>query len=261
MKSCAVEADLCSLAALTGAPDYGARILNVLTRLGNAPDAAAAVEGFQSVLKLLGADAGVFLSFIRDDATRSSYRWLLACDPLWAVEYARRGWHEHDPWLRHALQGTEPIRSTEMDVTSQEEQEFASISSTLGFASAVIVPAHTGAGASRVGMLCLGSHKPGFFEDDSAYSVVRVLAQALAMELHRWQLNFMRKALLASTRISDAELDLLRHEAAGLTSKHIGAVLGIEAKTVDCRFQKLCAKLNSPDRRTAARIARLYGLL
>ena len=81
------------------------------------------------------------------------------------------------------------------------------------------------------------------------------------MELHRWHLNFMRSELLASTRISAAELDLLRHEQAGHTSKHIGAALNIEAKTVDCRFQKLCAKLNAPDRRTAARLARLYGLI
>lgn len=260
MKSCAAEADLFSLSALTGAPDYGVRILEVLTRLGDAPDAAAAVDEFQQALQLFGADAGVFLSFIRDDATRSSYRWLLACDPLWAVEYAKKGWHDHDPWLRHALHGTEAVRGTELSVLPDEE-EFATLSAAMGFASAVIVPAPTNAGASRVGMLCLGSHNFGFFEDDSAYAVVRVLARALAMELHRWQMNFMRNDLLANSRISDSELDLLRHEEAGHTSKHIGAVLSIEAKTIDCRFQKLCAKLNAPDRRTAARIARLYGLL
>lgn len=260
MKSFASETDLFSLSALTNAPDYGASILRVLTHLGDAPDAASAVEEFQQILQLFGADAGVFLSFVRDDATRSSYRWLLACDALWAVEYTRRAWHDHDPWLRHALHGTEPIRGTELNVLPDEE-EFAATSATLGFASAVIVPAPTNAGASRVGMLCLGSHNLGFFEDDGAFAVVRVLARALAMELHRWHLNFMRSELLVSTRISAAELDLLRHEQAGHTSKHIGAALNIEAKTVDCRFQKLCAKLNAPDRRTAARLARLYGLI
>ncbi len=260
MKFCAAEADLFSLSALTRAPDYGARILNVLTRLDDAPDSASAVDEFQEVLHLFGADAGVFLSFIRDDATRTSYRWLLACDPLWAVEYARNGWHDRDPWLRHALQGTEPVRDTELNVLPAEE-EFSAVSATMGFASAVIVPAPTNVGASRVGMLCLGSHNLGFFEDDGAYAVVRVLARALAMELHRWHLNFMRRELLATTRISDAEINLLRQEESGHTSKHIGALLNIEAKTVDCRFQKVCAKLNAPDRRTAARIARLYGLL
>lgn len=254
------EADLFSLAALTDAPEYGARILSILTRLGDVPDATAVVDHFQEVVQLFGADAGVFLSFIRDDATRSSYRWLLACDPLWAAEYSRNSWHEHDPWLRHALQCTEPVRDTELSVRPDEE-EFATTSATLGFASAVIVPAPTNVGGSRVGMLCLGSHNLGFFEDDDAYAVVRVLARALAMELHRWQMNFLRRGMLASTRISEAELDLLRHEEEGHTSKHIAASLHIEAKTVDSRFQKLCAKLCAPDRRTAARIARLYGLL
>jgi DNA-binding NarL/FixJ family response regulator len=37
--------------------------------------------------------------------------------------------------------------------------------------------------------------------------------------------------------------------------------LNIEAKTVDCRFQRVSAKLEAPDRRTAVRIARLYGIL
>ncbi len=260
MKSCAAETDLFSLASLTRAPDYATRILNALTRLSDAADPGVVVDEFQTILQLIGADAGVFLSFIRDDATRSSYRWLLACDALWAVEYTRNGWHDHDPWLRHAMLGTEPIRSTELSVLPHEEA-FAAMSARLGFASAVIVPAPSNAGASRVGMLCLGSHNLGFFEDDSAFTVVRVLARALAMELHRWQQSFTRHEMLASTRISEAELDLLRHEEHGRTSKHISAVLHIEAKTIDCRFQKLCAKLNAPDRRTAARIARLYGLL
>jgi DNA-binding NarL/FixJ family response regulator len=41
----------------------------------------------------------------------------------------------------------------------------------------------------------------------------------------------------------------------------IGAELNLDAKTVDSRFQRLSAKLDAPDRRTAARIARLYGVL
>jgi DNA-binding NarL/FixJ family response regulator len=152
------------------------------------------------------------------------------------------------------------VRSSELELASADEEAFAQASAELGFASAVIAPAPTCAGQSRIGVLCLGSNHAGFFDDDG-YGKVRVLARALAMELHRWLLQTIRKELLAKSRLTAADIELLRHEEAGHTSKVIGAALNIEAKTVDCRFQRISAKLDAPDRRTAMRIARLYGLL
>ena len=97
--------------------------------------------------------------------------------------------------------------------------------------------------------------------DNDGYARLRVLARALAMELHRWLRQTIRNELLARSWLTAADIELLRHEQAGHTSKVIGAALNIEAKTVDCRFQRVSAKLQAPDRRTAARIAHLYGLL
>ncbi len=244
MKHSAANGESHTLAALTRSPEYGARLIEILPAIGDAPTTEVAVDLFRQATTQLGADAGVFLSYLRDDATRASYRSLLACDPLWASEYARRKWHDHDPWLRHATHETEPAQA----------------SAKLGFASAVIAPAPTCAGQSRIGVLCLGSNHPGYFDDDG-YGKVRVLARALAMELHRWLLQAIRKELLAKSRLTAADIELLRHQEAGHTSKFIGAALNIEAKTVDCRFQRVSAKLDAPDRRTAVRIARLYGLL
>jgi Autoinducer binding domain/Bacterial regulatory proteins, luxR family len=243
-----------SLAALTRSPEYGARLIEILPAIGDAPTTEVAVDLFRQATMQLGADAGVFLSYLRDDATRASYRSMLAS------EYARRKWHDHDPWLRHATHETEPVRSSELELASADEEAFAQASASLGFASAVIAPAPTCAGQSRIGVLCLGSNRSGFFEDDG-YGKVRVLARALSMELHRWLLQAIRKELLAKSRLTAADIELLRHEQAGHTSKVIGAALNIEAKTVDCRFQRVSAKLDAPDRRTAMRIARLYGLL
>ena len=62
-----------------------------------------------------------------------------------------------------------------------------------------------------------------------------------------------RRALTTQVQIAQSR----RNEA----SKLIGAAMNLEAKTIDCRFQRLNAKLGAPDRRTAVRIARLYGLL
>lgn len=260
MKHSAANGESHTLAALTRSPEYGVRLIEILPAIGDAPTTEVAVDLFRQATVQLGADAGVFMSYLRDDATRASYRSLLACDPLWASEYARRNWHDHDPWLRHATHETEPVRSSELQLTSANEEAFVQASAALGFASAVIAPAPTCAGQSRIGVLCLGSHRQGFFEDDG-YGKVRVLARSLSMELHRWLLQAIRKELLAKSRLTAADIELLRHEEAGHTSKIIGAALNIEAKTVDCRFQRVSAKLDAPDRRTAMRIARLYGLL
>jgi len=260
MKHSAANGEAPNLAALTRSPDYGARAVEILPAIGDADGAESAMRLFTQAVAGLGANVGVFMSYLRDDATRASYRSLLACDPIWASEYARRGWFEHDPWLRHATHDTEPVRSSELALSSAEEEAFIQASVALGFTSALIAPAPTCVGQSRIGVLCLGSHHPGFF-DDEGYAKVRVLARALAMELHRWMQRTIRQELLSKSRLTEADITLLRHQVAGHSSKVIGAALNIEAKTVDCRFQRVSAKLDAPDRRSAVRIARLYGLI
>lgn len=258
MKCLTTTGDL-GLASLTRDAAYSARILAALPLLGDAEDAEAAVDRFHQVLRLMGADAGAFLSVIKDDATRTSHRSILACDPLWAAEYTRGGWHEHDPWLRHARLNSEPARGHELDVRP-DESTFVSVSAMLGFASSLVVPMPSPAGLSRIAVLTIGSHDPGFF-DGEGYVVFRILARALATELNRWLLRTIGRELIEGSGITADELALLRHEEAGHTSKMIAAELRIEPKTIDCRFQRLNAKLDAPDRRTSARIARLYGLL
>jgi DNA-binding CsgD family transcriptional regulator len=259
MKPCAQIADPFGPATQPGASEHGAMALDLLTGFDIADNADSAVQQFHGALELIGADAGVFLSVIRDDAARTSYRSLMACDPVWAIEYARLGSHEHDPWLRYALHNEDPVRHTELKVLPSEEA-FVQASSRFGFASAVVVPAPSSAGTSRIGVLCLGSNTRGFF-DGERYRIVRIVARALAMELHGWMRRAARRQLVARTGIKPEEIELLRHEGDGHTSKVIAAELHVSPKTVDCRFQRLCTKLDVPDRRTATRVAWLYGLL
>lgn len=238
----------------------GVRALQLIPLIADVRSSGEVLSLFHEVVAGLGADAGVFLSCLRDDATRTSFRSLWACDPSWAAEYASHRWFEHDPWLRYASSNAEPLRSSDLACSSNEETAFAHAAAEHGFTSALIAPAPSPVGLSRVGVLCLGSADPSRFDGES-YPKVRVLARALAMELHHWIAQSMREELLQGVRLTEADLHLLCHEAAGHSSKVIGAAMNLEAKTIDCRFQRLNAKLGVPDRRTAVRIARLYGLI
>lgn len=119
---------------------------------------------------------------------------------------------------------------------------------------------HKPVGLSRIGVLCIGARGAASFKGES-FPRTRVLARALAMELHDWILKTARQELLAAAGLTDADLELLRHEAAGHTSKSIGSTMNSEAKTINRHFQRVNAKLNAPDRPTATRIARHYGLV
>jgi hypothetical protein len=236
------------------------RVLRLLPLITDVRSPSEVLALFHDIVAGLGASSGVFLSCLRDDATRTSFRSMWACDPSWTAEYASHQWFEHDPWLRYASSNAEPIRSSDLACTSNQEVDFAHAAAQHGFTSALIAPAPSPVGLSRVGVLCLGSSDPNQFDGDS-FPRVRVLARALSMELHHWVEQSMREELLQGVRLTEADLSLLRHEASGHSSKFIGAAMNLEAKTIDCRFQRLNAKLGAPDRRTAVRIARLYGLL
>lgn len=144
--------------------DDGMRALELLPRIGDADSTETAVTLFREAVICLGADAGVFMSHLRDDATRASLRSLWACDPVWAAEYANRRLFENDPWLQYATHESEPILASALNPTSAEHEVFQAAAASYGFASAVIAPAPSGVGTSRVGVLCLGSQQPGYFE-------------------------------------------------------------------------------------------------
>jgi DNA-binding NarL/FixJ family response regulator len=237
-----------------------ARALQILPLITDARSSGEVIPLFREAVVSLGADAGVFMSCLRDDATRTSFRSLWACDPAWAADYAFHRRYEHDPWLRYASSEAEPTRSNHLICSSPEEIAFMRAAAEHGFASALIAPAPSSVGLSRVAVLCLGSTDPERFEGEK-YPQVRVLSRALSMELHCAIAKFMREELLRGASLTEADLHLLRCEAAGHSSKVIGAAMNLEAKTIDSRFQRINAKLGAPDRRTSSRIARLYGLL
>ena len=74
MTTSAPEGDGRTLAERVAAADYAAKVCEAVARIEAAPDAGAVLGVMKSAVNCLGADAGVFTSFVRDDATNLSYR-------------------------------------------------------------------------------------------------------------------------------------------------------------------------------------------
>jgi len=260
MKSSTTRIDVPPLHELTGSAEFAARVHELLREIVDVSDAPEAVDLLARTCQRLGSSSSCFLSFVRDEDSSAAYRMLLACDPRWGTEYLRNNWFEVDPWLSYALHAEEPILASALTPETDAQRAMVASAADHGFRSVVIAPAPSAAGATRVGVLYVGSDVADYFEGDG-YRNVRPLAQALAMELHAWWMRTLRSELVRSARITAEDFDLLRHEACGHGSKLIAMELHTEAKTIDCRFQRLNAKLGAPNRRAAVRIARLYGLL
>lgn len=260
MRPCAPNAEASGLGELTRSPGYCSRVFEIVERIGPAETVDEVIALLQAAAQTMGADGAFFVSFIRDDATRASYRTLFACDPVWTALYAGENWFTDDLWLSHAMHATTPTCASKLTPQTPREQAFVEAATNTGFASALIAPAPSSAGLSRVGALILGSRQPSWFERDDGIKV-SLLAQSLAMELHAWLHRRIKAELIAKARITEKDLVLLRHEAAHHSSKVIAVALQTEANTIDCRFQRLSYRLRAANRRDAVRIAKLYGLI
>lgn len=248
------------LGTLTADPGYAVAVLAVMSQVRDAADTGAAVRLLKDAALRLGADGAMFTSFVRDDATLASYRFLLACDPVWGLQYAKNNWCLDDPWLRYALYNTEPVVAETLPPAGERAQWVSEAAAHFGFASTLVVPAPTAAAQSRVGVLCLGSSRQGFFGGEGG-GALRCLARSLAMEIGDWMHRQIRIELMSHARITEDDLTLLRHEQQGHSSKAIAAELHLEPKTIDCRFHRLSLKLGTANRRAAVRLAEIYGLI
>lgn len=111
-----------SLSVLTSAPEYFARVSEVVAAISTAHDRTSAVELLEEATLRMGAEVAVFASFMRDADSCASYRFLLACDPQWCIEYEQLAWYSDDPWLDYARHHTEPIRGSEMIITTDAQR-------------------------------------------------------------------------------------------------------------------------------------------
>lgn len=249
-----------ALAQVVAEADYTERIAGVAERIAEARDQATVHALLTEGVHALGAEHAVFVSFIRDNADLSACRFMLVCEPGWCQRYLEAGCFAHDPWLAYAAHHSEPIPASSLSVLDAEGQRVIALAMENGFASAALVPAHSGAGHSRISLLCLGSTQPGFFEGEG-FGRFRLGARLIAAELHDWWLGRIRRELIVKARITQADLELLRHEHQGHSSKRIAAELQVSKSSINSRFQRMNMKLGVPNRRLAARLAVECGLL
>ena len=249
-----------SLRELTASPDYFARVNEIALQMESASDLAGLVELLHEATARLGADVAAFLSFVRDGESWQSFRFVLACDPQWFVDYEQRGWYADDPWLAYARKHSEPIRTGDLRLTDDKQQALAQLAEQYGFRAALLVPVPSGSGLTRLGLLCLGSKTEGYFDDDG-FAALRMAARPVAIALHDWWVVEGRKELIEASNISPEDLALLEHERQGHRTKEIASAMGVSVASVNSRYQRLLVKLGAANRKDAARLAAEYRLI
>lgn len=245
---------------ITSAHDYFERVSEVVLKVGSDSKASEVIDLMHETTIRLGADVSAFVTFIREDVSFASFRFLLACDPQWCIDYEANGWYADDPWLAYAKVHCEPVLASRLTLDSDKERELVHLAGHYGFESTLIVPAPSSGGLSRLGMLWLGSFTLGFFED-AGLAALKIAARPLSTELHEWSTAQLRRELIESARISDEEVMLLEQHRRGFTTKRIARTTGLTHASINSRFQRLIAKLDVPNRREAARLAAEYGLI
>lgn len=240
------------------APGYFERAGEAICRLALAHTEPEAVHLLRNAVRVLGADVALFCSFLRDEPKQ--VRFMLACDAQWSHEYERTVAFGQDPWILYAAECSDPVCSSHMPITSHAQLEALALARRFGFDSTLVIPAPSAGGAALLGVLVLGSRTEGFFEADG-FTAVKVMARALAMELHGWWLSQSRRDLILRAQLTAEDLELLRQVRRGLGTKEIARELHWSEHAVNHRCRRLSARLGVATRGTAATLAATYGLI
>lgn len=239
---------------------YARDALAVIAGISTSPTPSEALHSLYRARDSLGAEQAVFVSYMFGEEAHESYRFLVAADPRWCLEYQENAWFSADPWLLYASLNTETVPASRIPATTAGQARVLELAKRYGMASTCIAPAASSGLCARLGMLALGSSYPGFFEQPG-FEVFKVLARALSIELHEWCARYERRTLVESMRITADDVELLKLELAGLGSKQIAEELGMSHTSINSRWQRLNRKLGSPHRHVTARLAAKYGLI
>jgi len=243
-------------------PNFSTRLNLILGKINCALGQARVTSGLHDFVDLMGFDGGAFLSFIRSDESRESFKFTVACSPTWCQAYSENAWYQVDPGLTYAQMNSAPALIEELPIRSSVQQDILKSARDVGFVSGMVVPTHSPGGRNRMGVLYLGSSVPGYV-DSQTLTEVKLYVKAISSELLEWWVKNMREQLLKRVQITETDLHLMRLVRQGYRSKEIAEVLsdGCSANTVDQRIGKLCARIDADGRKDAVRKLMDVGLL
>lgn len=163
--------------------------------------------------------------------------------------------------LAHAARSTEPVLVQHSLLCREASSERHTVDSTDAVEeldSAWLLPAIGTHPSGSVGLLVLAARSA---EELKPVAQSLPAYRALAMELGDWFHRQGRAELCRDAELTEQDLDLLRREAQGQSSKRIAQALETEAAVIDCRFHRLNARLGVNSRRESVRLCMRYGLL
>jgi hypothetical protein len=155
-----------TLRDIVASPGYCDRVSYAAERIASALDAAAVQRLLIDGVAVLGAQNAFFVSFERGSTEIATCRFMLACEPEGCRPNLEADKLLQDPWLAYAARHAAPIVASVLPVAARGGHELIAPSHRHGFASTLLVPAHSGPGHSRIGLLALGCPQAGFFEDE-----------------------------------------------------------------------------------------------
>lgn len=242
------------------ATGYEPQALAAIVQIAQATDPATLAEKLARATAAIGASASLYTATIPDGDRDLSCFTVLAGHPAYVHAQNELGPLTAHPWFRFARKHLKSSSDRQIQVSEATDAAAVELAQRYGFRSCFIVPTPTGNDLDRLGMLWVGSHRPDDFEGAEA-GVVRVLARALAGELHDWLLHYLHRRLLESARLERTDIRLLALEQMGMQSKEIAALTGLSRASIDSRFQRINTRLHCSTRRASALRANAYGLL
>jgi len=234
--------------------------LSRMAALHRAESPFGLLDGIRRFGSAFGVRSALFAHVTPDPTHRVLHHLMLACDTPLANSIRNCTTLERHPWMRHAERHAETVCASELHPRAPQPGSPTIDLEGQGFRSALLIPVHGAGNSGRFSLLCLGSHQPGYFESSSP-PTVRLLAEALATELHQWWIIEMRRQLRATASLRESDLQLLSMEHEGMSTKEIARVLDISCASVDSRFQRINVRLGCPSRKAAAQRAACYGLI
>lgn len=244
-----------------GADQFASRFQALMDTLAHAPGRARLNATLHDIVDLMGFDGGAFLTFIREDESRESFKFTVACSPAWCQTYAANGWYALDPGLIYSQANTAPARIEDLPLKTHGQRDMMQSARAAGFVSGVVVPAHTSGGRSRLGVLYLGSGKEGYV-NDQGLQMLKMYVRTLASELLDWWSASLRRKLVEEVRLSDDEIHLMRLVHMGYRSKEVSALMGgMSPNAIDLKISRITAKVGADSRKDAVKRLVNVGLI